>query len=46
MEHRERIQESESKIQEKSNQDLLVVNYRFFEPQNVEQGISNIEVIT
>jgi hypothetical protein len=41
-----RSQEPESRIQEKTNQDSLHLNCRLFEPQNIEQGISNIEVIT
>jgi len=47
MEHGVRSQKSESRIQEKGNQDLLLVNHRFFEPQNVESASGgNIEVIT
>ena len=41
-----RSQEPESRMQEKSNQDSLHLSSRLFEPQNIEQGISNIEVIT
>jgi hypothetical protein len=39
-------QEPESRIQEKTNQNSLNLSCRLFEPQNIEQGISNIEVIT
>jgi hypothetical protein len=46
MGHRVRSQEAESRIQEKNNQYGQRLSYGIFEPQDVEQGISNIEAIT
>jgi hypothetical protein len=41
-----RIQEPESRIQEKGNQNSFLLIFWLFEPQNIEQGMSNVEVIT
>ena len=44
--HGVRRQESGYTIEEKTNEDSFYLSSSLFEPQNIEQGISNIEVST